>query len=89
MNQSRFLTIFIGAHIFFILLQIHKHTQIVRHTYKKQELEQLLALAHTEKEVLTQQLCQQKNHEEIHKYAQHKLGMKPLNISAIKTIRPS
>jgi len=86
MKQSRFLTIFITTHVLFILLQIHKHTQIVRHSYQKQEFEQQLTLLSEKKEQLTHILCGLKSHEAIHKYAQHELQMKPIKINQIKKI---
>jgi len=86
MKQSRFLTIFITSNVLFILLQIHKHTQIVRHSYKKQELEQQLLLLSEKKEQLTHILCSNKNHNTIYRYAQENLAMKPLQLSKIKKI---
>ncbi len=89
MKQSRFLTIFITTHVLFILLQIHKHTQIVRHSYQKQEFEQQLALLSEKKEQLTHMLCGLKSHDTIHNYAQTTLGMKPIKLNQIKKIQTS
>ena len=86
MKQSRFFTIFITTNVLFILLQIHKHTQIIRHSYKKQELEQQLTLLAEKKEQLTHILCEHKSHEAIHRYAQQELAMKPLQLNQIKKI---
>ena len=89
MNQSRFLTIFITANVLFILLHIHKHTQIVRHEYRKQELEQQIDVTANKKEQLVQQLCALKNRESIYQYAQHELNMRPLHLNQIKKISAS
>ena len=89
MNQSRFLTIFITANVLFILLHIHKHTQIVRHAYRKQELEHQIDLTANKKEQLLQQLCALKNRESIYQYAQHELHMRPLQLNQIKKISAS
>lgn len=84
MNQSRFLTIFITTNVLFILLHIHKHTQIVRYEYKKQELEQQINLLSNQKEQLLQTLCTLKSRESIYQYAQHQLNMRPLHLNQIK-----
>lgn len=89
MNQSRFLTIFITANVLFILLHIHKHTQIVRHSYKKQELEQQIHFLCEEKERLLQKICNLKNHEAIQTYAQKELNMQQLQLHQIKKIQTS
>ena len=89
MNQSRFLAIFTTTHVLFILLQIHKHTQIVRYSYQKQELEQQISLLSEKQEQLTQLLCEHKSHDAINQYAQTKLDMKPLQLNQIKKIHQS
>jgi len=86
MKHSRFLTIFITTHVLFILLQIHKHTQVVRHSYKKQEFEQQLAMLSEKKELLTHMLCSLKSHEAVHDWAQNELGMPPIKLGQIKKI---
>jgi len=89
MKQSRFLTIFITTHVLFILLQIHKHTQVVRHSYQKQEFEQQIALLAEKKEHLTHMLCSLKSHDTIHHWAQTTLKMKPIKLNQIKKIQIS
>lgn len=89
MKQSRFLTIFITTNVLFILLQIHKHTQIVRHSYKKQELEQQLSVLSEKQELLTNTFCAIKSHDAIHTWAHNIQGMKPITLSQIKKIEQS
>lgn len=89
MNQSRFLTIFITANVLFILLHIHKHTQIIRYEHHKQELERQIDSMTSKKEQLLQTLCTLKNRELIYQYAQHELQMRPLHLNQIKKISAS
>ena len=86
MKQSRFLTIFVVTHVAFILLQIHKHTQIVRHSYKKQEYEQQLVALNEKKEHLTHHLAALKSHEAIQQFAKKELNMEPIKLHHIKKI---
>ncbi|MCA9770236.1 hypothetical protein KC460_02610 [Candidatus Dependentiae bacterium] len=86
MKQKTFITVFVGAHILFIFLQIHKHSQIVKNSYTKQKFEQEKTLLIKKKQALTHQLYAYKNKSAIKDFATKKLGMQPLRLSQIKTL---
>lgn len=86
MQRKTFITIFVGTHILFIFLQIHKHSQIIKQSYTKQKFEQEKTLLIKKKQALTHQLYACKNKSTIKDFAIKELGMQPLRLSQIKTI---
>ena len=86
MKKNSFLTIFISAHIILIFLQIHKHTLFVKNNYQHQQCEKKLASLTEKKQILTQELHALKDRENIKKYAQEKLGMRPYALNQVKKL---
>jgi len=86
MKKNSFLTIFISAHIFLIFLQIHKHTLFVKNSYNHQLCEKSIATLTEKKQTLTQELYALKDRENIKKYAQEKLKMRPYALNQVKKL---
>jgi hypothetical protein len=74
--------------VLFIIAQIYKHTQFVQYTYNKQKQEVLLNEYEQTAATLTQQLYACKDRTSIKKFAQDKLGMKPITLAQIKRLSP-
>ncbi len=86
MSKKTFLFTVLGAQLLFVFLLIHKSSQFIKESYKKQKLEVIKnELAHT-KEQYTNQLYALKNPTMIKKFAQEQLGMQPIKISQLKRI---
>jgi cell division protein FtsB len=85
MKKKSFLTIFISAHIILIVLQIHKHTLDIKNSYNRQQCEKKLAALTEKKQTLTQELYALKDRENIKKYAQEKLNMRPYALNQVCT----
>lgn len=86
MNHSRFITIFICAHVIFIFLQIHKHSQIIKYSYELQKNEQALAALSAKQEQLTQHLASLKSPDAIKRFARKKLHMRPIKLTQMKKL---
>ena len=86
MKKKSFLTIFISAHIILIFLQIHKHTLFIKNSYNHQQCEKKLATLTEKKQTLTQELYALKDRENIKKYAQEKLNMRPYALNQVKKL---
>lgn len=86
MKKNSFLTIFISAHIILIFLQIHKHTLFIKNSYNHQQCEKKLAALTEKKQTLTQELYALKDRENIKKYAQEKLNMRPYALNQVKKL---
>ena len=86
MKKKSFLTIFISAHIILIFLQIHKHTLFIKNSYNHQQCEKKLATLTEKKQTLTQELYALKDRENIKKYAQEKLHMRPYALNQVKKL---
>ena len=86
MKKKSFLTIFISAHILLIVLQIHKHTLFIKNSYNHQQCEKKLATLTEKKQTLTQELYALKDRENIKKYAQEKLNMRPYALNQVKKL---
>jgi cell division protein FtsL len=89
MKKNSFITLFITAHILLIFLQIHKHTLFIKNSYNHQQCEKKLALLQEKKQTLTQELYELKDRENIKKYAQNKLKMRPYALNQVKKLLPS
>lgn len=86
MSKKTFLFTVLGAQLLFVFLLIHKSSQFIKESYKKQKLEVVKnELAHA-KELSTNQLYALKNPALIKKFAQEQLGMQPIKISQLKRI---
>ena len=86
MKKNSFLTIFISAHILLIILQIHKHTLFIKNSYNQQQAEKKVATLTEKKQTLTQELHALKDRENIKKYAQEKLNMRPYALNQVKKL---
>lgn len=86
MKKHSFITIFITAHILIIFLQIHKHTLFIKNSYNHQQCEKKLALLQEKKQTLTQELYALKDRDNIKKYAQDKLKMRPYALNQVKKL---
>jgi hypothetical protein len=89
MKKNSFITLFITAHILLIFLQIHKHTLFIKNSYNHQQCEKKLALLQEKKQTLTQELYALKDRENIKKYAQDKLKMRPYALNQVKKLLPT
>jgi cell division protein FtsL len=86
MKKNYFITFFITSHILLIFLQIHKHTLFIKHNYEQQQCEKKIATLTEKKQILTQELHALKDRENIKKYAQNKLGMRPYTLKQVKKL---
>ena len=86
MKKNSFITLFITAHILLVFLQIHKHTLFIKNSYNHQECEKKLVLLQEKKQTLTQQLYALKDRDNIKKYAQDKLKMRPYALNQVKKL---
>jgi len=86
MKRPQFITIFIACQILLIFLQIHKHTQFIKQSYRKQYNEKLHEeLAH-KKQQLTQELYAAHNPERIEQFARESLQMKNATLAQVKRL---
>lgn len=86
MKRNSFIILFIGAHISFIFLQIHKHAQFIKQSFIKQKNERFkenLELARLNLEI---ELNKLKNQTLIKKIAQEKLQLKPIRLNQVKRL---
>lgn len=86
MKKNSFITLFITAHILLIFLQIHKHTLFIKNSYNHQECEKKIAALTEKKQTLTQELYVMKDRDNIKKYAQEKLKMRPYALNQVKKL---
>jgi cell division protein FtsL len=86
MKKHSFITLFITAHILIIFLQIHKHTLFIKNSYNHQQCEKKIALLQEKKQTLTQELYALKDRDNIKKYAQDKLKMRPYALNQVKKL---
>lgn len=87
MKSPRFVTIFIGAQIAFIFLQIHKHSLFIKQSYRKQHCERVHDEESHKNQQLTQQLYALQSHTEIKKFASEQLKMTHINLNQIKKMQ--
>jgi hypothetical protein len=86
MKKFSFITFFITAHIVLIFLQVHKHTLFIKNSYNQQLCEKKIAVLTEKKQTLTQELYALKDRENIKKYAQNKLKMRPYALNQVKKL---
>ncbi len=87
MKKNTFIVLFITAHILFIFLQVHKHTQFVKSTYAQQKHEKKQSTLKRKKQSLVQQLYALKDRDTIRKYAKNTLKMRPIRLNQVKNMR--
>ena len=83
MQKRKFIILFIGTHIGFIFLQIHKQSYLVKLSYQKQKKEKLQQDILEKKKQLTQQWHMVQNRSAIKDFAQKQLGMKKVALNQI------
>lgn len=86
MKKNSFITLFITAHIVLIFLQVHKHTLFIKNSYNHQQCEKKTVLLTEKKQTLTQELYALKDRDNIKKYAQNKLNMRPYTLNQVKKL---
>ena len=85
-KRRLFFSTFVTVHLVFVFLQIHKHTQFIHESYRKQKNEKLYAKLLTEKDTLIHKIHTLQNKELIKQYAQTQLRMTALNLKQIKKV---
>ncbi len=85
-NKTFWLILFIAMQCLFIILHISKQSIWIKMSYTTQKYETAIKKLHEQKKELLHTLYELQNPKEIKRYAQEKLGMNPLKISAIKRI---
>lgn len=86
MNSRGLLALFVFTHLGFIILQIHKHSQIVKLSYAKQKLELEFDSLNKKRERLVLQLHALKNPDAIRQFAQKNLGLEEVTLRQIKKL---
>lgn len=84
MKKAYFITLFVGMHVIFIILQIHKQSSFIKLTYEKQRLEKEKRELLAQQDTLTQQLSQLQDHDAIKEFALTKLNMKQISLKQIR-----
>ena len=85
-KRKLFFSTFVAVHLLFVFLQIHKHTQFIHESYRKQKNEKLYAALLKEKDTLIHKMHTLQNKEHIKQYAQTQLRMTALNLREIKKV---
>ncbi|MDP3889033.1 MAG: cell division protein FtsL [bacterium] len=87
MKKNSFIALFIATHIVFIVLQIHKHTLLIKESFRKQKKEKTKTTLEQQEQNLVHELYALRNQNNIKKFAEQKLNMKPVRLNQIKTLR--
>jgi cell division protein FtsL len=83
MKKKPFLAVFIGVHLCFVVLLIHKSSRFVQESYRTQQCESTTKQLELEKQTLLCKLNAAQSKTAIKAFAQQKLGMKPIAINQI------
>ncbi|MCL4229755.1 cell division protein FtsL [Candidatus Dependentiae bacterium] len=86
MNSRNLLMLFIGIHLCFPILHIHKHSQVVKYSYTKQKLERELETLNKKREQLVLHLHELKSPDSIRQFAKNDLGMTHVSLQQIKKL---
>lgn len=86
MKRSYMLFVFVGIHLAFIFLQIHKHSSLIKLSYLKQRYEQEKIKLTKQKETLTHQLYACQNKSSIKEFATTQLGLEPIHLNSIRIV---
>ncbi len=84
MKKKSFIALFIGFHICFIALKIHKQSSFIKLSYEKQHLETECQKLKNRKQELTTTLYTLKKPSSIKQFATTTLNMEPLNLKQVK-----
>jgi cell division protein FtsL len=85
LNRRTFIAFFVGIHLCFIVLLIHKQSLYIGLTFEKQRLEKQKQDLSDQKDRLSQELLALNNKSDIKKYATDQLNMKQLTLSNLIT----
>ena len=85
-KRISFITIFITAHLIFVVAQIHKHSTITELIYQKQKNEKRLHELLEKKQTLVHTLHQQQNRTLIKDFATKNLHMSSIKLNQIKRL---
>jgi len=88
MKRSAFVAVFVTTNLAFVLLHIHKQSQIIKFSYEKQKIEAEKAQWCKQKQELTHQLHTIHDRTSVKQFAQNTLikKLEPMKISQIKKI---
>ena len=86
MKKGTFLTLFLGTHIAFVFLHIHKHMLFIKQSFRKQKNERELAQLVQAKQELTNRLYALQSRSTIKEFAHTELQLKPLSLAHIKRL---
>ena len=86
MKRSAFVAIFVTTNLAFILLHLHKQSQIIKLSYVKQKIELEKIQLDKQKQELTHQLQTVHDRASVKQFATHKLELKPVKIGQIRKI---
>ena len=89
MKKNPFIIFVIIVLFILICLQIHKHTLFIKISYNQQECEKKIAALIAKKQILSQELCALKDRDNIKKYAQTQLQMKPYALKQVTKLHRS
>ncbi len=84
MQKKYFISFFIGMHVIFIILTIHKQSSHIKLTYEKQRLEKEQRELKAEHNVLMERFNKLQDPEMIKHYALNKLHMKHISLNQIR-----
>lgn len=85
MKKYSFFTFFALTQLVFVFLQIHKHMQFIKQSFRKQKNERMLVEYSHNKQDLMNKLYAQQNRENIGQFAQ-KNGLQAAKLSQIKRV---
>lgn len=88
MKRSAFVALFVSTNLAFVLLHLHKQSQIIKCSYEKQKIETEKNQLTKQKQELTHQLHTMHDRTSVKYFAQNTLSKKlePMKISQIKKI---
>ncbi len=86
MSKRMFIIIFMGIHLAFIFLQIHKHSYLIALSFTKQKNEKKKQALTEKKNMLTQDWYTVQNRTAVKKFAEKNLKMKKVSLSQIKQL---
>jgi len=86
MKKATFITLFVATNLLFIFVQIHKYSQVVKQSYRKQKNEKQRNELLQKKETLTTQFYELKSRQNVKTFAERELEMRPIAMNQIKKI---
>lgn len=86
MKRSVFISLFIGVHVVFVLLVIHKQNAFIALSYDKQRKEKMIAQLKETKKLLEREQYALTAHERVKTFASKELGMEPMSIKQLRTL---